>query len=188
MKILLPLLLLISFAHSCSFNSMNYNDVKILWWEETEVVLNLEFISKMNDEERAVLALLSTYAGGECMNDEDNNFKCSLTSALNLGNQCSEEHLAFVKKWFLKDYDVYTSLSDCYSVPYTATNQFKFSEIYFSRSYNRIIVNYKIQGVRFEEEYFYNYKIKETFELKDGFLYLIDKVVFDKIEKSINVD
>ena len=183
-NISLPLLLLFSFALLCSFNSMNYTDVKILWWEETQVVLNLKFISKMNEEERAILALLSTYAGGECIYNEDTKLECSLTSALNLGYQCSEEHLSFVKKWFLKDYDVYTRINDCYSVPYTATNQSKFSEILFSRNKNMITVKYKIQGVNLAELLFYEWEFIETFELRDNYLFKInEEVIYNKVEK-----
>jgi hypothetical protein len=172
MKVFIGIIICLS---SVNLFCQDYEDVKILWWEDVDVVLNLEFISKMKEEEKAVLALLSTYAGGECIYDEDTRLECSLTSALNLGYQCSEEHLEFVKKWFLKDYEVFSKINNCYSIPYSATNQFKFSEIIFSRNDIRIQVLYKIQGVRLAEEYFYNYEVLETFEIKDGYLYKINE-------------
>ena len=187
MNISLPILFLFSSALSCSFKSMNYKDVKILWWEGTEVVINSDFLENLKEEEKAVLALISTYAGGECIY-ENNELNCTLTSALGLGTQCSDKHLSFVKKWFLKDYEVYTSLNDCYSVPYTATNQTKFSEINISRDGINIIVYMNFHSVYSADLISYQWKQKETFELKDGFLYLIEKVVYDEIEKSLNFE
>lgn len=111
-------------------------------FDSMTVEVNLKPLGEISPAMRAILALYAMRANGGCPPGEWNEsrkyvMECPLTTALNLGSQCSEEEIALVKSWFKNgipalnlspedaaeinktgDFD-----SACNSTPYTATHQ-----------------------------------------------------------------
>jgi hypothetical protein len=122
----------------------NRDDVEILTGgESTTVEVNLAPLEPLTPALRAILALYAMRANGGCPPAEKTEdgrpdlIRCPLTTALGLGEQCSEKQLALVREWF-KDgipplrLDVKSATEinangrldwACNSAPYTATHQ-----------------------------------------------------------------
>lgn len=135
--------------------------IKFLWRadkyiEELEgtfnsIFLNEHFCQSISDPEKAALGFIATFVGNECQwdgkaNDDRSNLNCIILTALNLGYQCSEDHLGFVKKWFANDADALKKLENCPTTPYGATIQDTFDEIFISSTENTITISYKTSG------------------------------------------
>ncbi|WP_237732409.1 hypothetical protein [Flavobacterium sp. UGB4466] len=80
--------------------------------------LNEDYIKTLTDPQRAALGFITTSLDHECHWDGDkkadeSNLKCKFLWALNLGYQCSETHLGFLKQWFKEDPDVLEDLQTC---------------------------------------------------------------------------
>ncbi|KQO33204.1 hypothetical protein ASF10_19210 [Flavobacterium sp. Leaf82] len=93
--------------------------IKILWLDNAGTLqLNEDYIKTITEQQRAVLGYIATDVGSECHWDgekkaDKSNLKCKLLSALNLGYQCSDTHLSFLKKWFKDDLKVLERLQYC---------------------------------------------------------------------------
>lgn len=92
-------------------NNLKLTDktVKFLWRDSSaSVVINDEFCKTISDPEKAVLGFVATFIGNECWWDGDysdkrDNLKCEILTALDLGYQCSDKHLGFLRQWFKND-------------------------------------------------------------------------------------
>lgn len=64
-------------------------------------VLRLDRVPNMSEGMKAILALYALENGADCRGpSEQGGLKCALTAELGLGANCSQEHLALVRKWF----------------------------------------------------------------------------------------
>lgn len=140
----------------------NSSEIKFLWWEERyieelegdyqTIILNDDFCQSISDQEKAALGFVATFVGNECQwdgkaNADRSNLKCKILTALDLGYQCSDDHLGFLRKWFANDTGALKKLTSCGTMPYTATSQNTFDEIFVTSTENTIQVRYKVQGV-----------------------------------------
>ncbi|MCB0668795.1 MAG: hypothetical protein KDC80_23390, partial [Saprospiraceae bacterium] len=124
--------------------------IHFLWREDRQtdsnenvvstILINEGYTRNIPDSERAALGYVATFIGSECWwdgeaTDERNNLQCKVLTALNLGYQCSDKHLGFLRSWFARDSSVLSQLEDsnCPTTPYTATIQNTFDEIDLSR-------------------------------------------------------
>src|SRR5689334_25127440 len=95
--------------------------------------VRLDRLAPLTDSLRAILAVYSLQAGTDC-----HNAKCTLTTALGLGDQCSDAHISLILSHFesgvpnfnsrltptiLESPTAATLKKLCYDVPYTATYQ-----------------------------------------------------------------
>ena len=102
--------------------------------------LHLSYFKKMPEAEKAILGLIATYAGTDC--DLENNatdteharYSCKLTLALGIGYQCSDEYLAYERKWFRNDSAVLNELKDCSIRPSGANYVTSFGKIILTKS------------------------------------------------------
>ena len=121
----------------------------------SESFLNLDYLERITDQERAAIGYVSTFVGYDCwwegdlVNDERSNLDCKIISALGLGYQCSESHLGYLRKWFSNDSEVLSELhnSNCPIIPYTASEQNYFSTIKVSTKEDSISVYYEATGL-----------------------------------------
>lgn len=139
--------------------------VKFLWREDkfderinrtvSSIVINEDYAKNISDQERAALGYIATYIGSECdwdgnngyPNDDRSNLKCMIIDALDLGYQCSDQHLGFLRKMFKNDAKVLEKLDDyCPVVPFTASSVNTFTEIALTIKDNQIIVSYSASG------------------------------------------
>ncbi|MCH5597473.1 hypothetical protein [Niabella ginsengisoli] len=146
------------------------------------IVLNEDFIKTISEPEKAALAYVATFIGNECSwdgsaNDDRSNLKCKILSALNLGYQCSNQHLGFLRQWFRNDKEVLKELENCPTTPDGATIQDTFDEINLEVKNNQITVFFKASGVNLREEKFWEWTEKLRFGFKENELTLVDKEV-----------
>ena len=136
--------------------------VKFLWREDkydqelkdtfNTIVINEELCKTLTEPERAALGFVVTFIGSECnwdgeAKDDFSNLKCKTLTALDLGYQCSDKHLSFLRQWFKNDSKTLKELEDCPTVPYTATSQNTVDYINLKMKDNIIVVEIGANGV-----------------------------------------
>ena len=116
-------------------NTIQDPSIKILWLDKNDVLqLNTAYIKTLTDQQRAALGYIATDVSNECYWDgtkkeDGSNLKCKFLSALNLGYQCSETHLSFLKKWFKDDTKVLERLQYCNKTESSAKVKDHFIEV-----------------------------------------------------------
>ena len=70
----------------------------IFYFSAGDAVTRLDKVSPLSDGLRAILAMYALQRGTGCTRSE--TYQCVLTAALEIGGQCSDEHLQLVKTWF----------------------------------------------------------------------------------------
>lgn len=127
--------------------------VKILWLNKQGVLqLNEDYIKTLTDPQRAALGFVTTGVDHDCYWDGDkkadeNNLKCKFLWALNLGYQCSETHLGFLKKWFKEDPEVLDRLQYCSKNETTPKNKEFFLWLKMATTDNNIKIIYSAAGI-----------------------------------------
>lgn len=167
--------------------------VKILWREVqydqqlkdtvNTIIINESYCNTLPPAARAALGYVATFNGSECQWDgetkEDrSNLKCKLLTALNLGYQCSERHLGFLRHWFREDESVLKTLQNCPTVPFTATSQNTFDEIKMIIKGNNILVWFSANAVNLREHENWSWTERDHFRVDK------DKLTLEKIDKS----
>jgi len=167
--------------------------VKFLWCakrynEELQDTVNSIFINEdycktITDPERAALGFVATFIGNECWWDEEakddrSNLKCKILTALNLGYQCSDQHLGFLRKWFRNDKESLMKLEDCPTTPYTSTIQDTFQEINITIKENEIQVSFIANGINLRDQRKWSWSETDYFKFED------DQIRLTKVDKS----
>ena len=160
--------------------SLTVKTVKFLWRDSAAMVINQEFCKTITDPEKAALGYVATFIGNDCWwdgDDSDNrkNLKCKILSALNLGYQCSDQHLGFLRQWFNNDSMVLKQLEACPTTPYTATIQDTFDEINLTTNRNQIIISFKANGVNLRELDSWSWAETDYFQVDKNRIRLIKK-------------
>lgn len=160
--------------------SLTVKTVKFLWRDSAAMVINQEFCKTITDPEKAALGYVATFIGNDCWwdgDDSDNrkNLKCKILSALNLGYQCSDQHLGFLRQWFNNDSMVLKQLEACPTTPYTATIQDTFDEINLTTNRNQIIISFKANGVNLRELDSWSWTETDYFQVDKNRIRLIKK-------------
>lgn len=111
--------------------------------------LNLSYFKKIPEAEKAILGLIATYAGTDCdpqyssTDPEQVRYSCKLTLAMGIGYQCSDEYLAFERKWFRNDTTVLNELKECNIRPSGANFVTNFGRIILTRSPGRVKIYFQ---------------------------------------------
>ena len=168
--------------------SLRDTTVKFLWrgnkYDEelkdsfNSIFINEDYCKTISDPERAVLGYVGTFIGNECWwegeaKDDRSNLKCKILSALNLGYQCSDKHLGFLRQWFKNDKEVLESLTGCPTTPYTSTIQDTFDEITLTIKGNIIVVWYSANSVNVREGESWSWSETEYFQVENDNIQLI---------------
>lgn len=164
--------------------------VKFLWradkYDEdlkdtfNSIFIDEDFCKTITDPERASLGYVATFIGNECWwdgeaNDDRSNLKCKVLTALNLGYQCSDKHLGFLRQWFKGDKKSLEELQNCPTTPYTSTIQETFDEITLTVKGNNISVFFKANGVNTREGDSWSWTETNHFQLDGNNIKLIKK-------------
>jgi hypothetical protein len=106
-----------------------------------DVEVDLKPLEPLSPALRAILALYAIRANGGCPPGEVTKdryvMQCPLTTALGLGNQCSDEEIALVERWFKDGVPIFRKTGGkrvklepnkdlgqtCSNTPYSATHQ-----------------------------------------------------------------
>lgn len=132
-------------------NQVDY--VKILWLDKKGVLkLNEDYIKTLTDPQRAALGFTTTRVGNECHWDGDkkadeSNLKCKFLWALNLGYQCSETHLSYLKQWFKEDPEVLENLQGCIKIESLPHSKQFFLWLKMATTENSIKIIYSAVGI-----------------------------------------
>lgn len=164
--------------------SLTDKTVKFLWRDSNNsIVINHEFCKTISAPEKAALGYVATFIGNECWWDGDytdkrDHLKCEILTALDLGYQCSDKHLGFLKQWFKNDQAALNELEACPTIPNTSTIQDTFDEIILTTKGNEIIVFFKANGLNMREGKTWNWTQTNYFQLDN------DNIKLMKEDKS----
>lgn len=119
-----------------------------------------------------------TFIGSACewdgeANEEFSNLKCRALTALDLGYQCSDQHLGFLQNWFRNDQDVLARLASCPRVPFTASSQQTFNEVYLTTQGDTIQVWFSASGVNVPMNASWQWTEENTFLVQDNAISLV---------------
>jgi hypothetical protein len=152
-----------------------------------EIFIDEEFCKTITDPEKAAIAYVATFVGNDCWwdgeaSDNRSNLKCKILTALDLGYQCSDKHLGFLRKWFRNDKKSLMELDNCPTIPNTSTIQDTFDEITLTVNGNKLTVNFKGSGFNTREEHAWSWTEIDYFEVDNDKIKLIkqDKSKFKK--------
>ncbi|MCC9018735.1 hypothetical protein [Flavobacterium lipolyticum] len=162
--------------------------VKFLWREDeydkelkdtvNTIFINKEYSKNISEPEKAALGFVASFIGSECdwdgePNEKRDNLSCKINTALNIGYQCSEEHLSFLRKWFKNDKKQLERLADCSAVPFTASSQVTFDYINVVTKGDTIKISFKVVGASMRTQRSSSYEEEDTFVLKKDNLVLV---------------
>lgn len=153
------------------FNAPHSGKTKFMWRDAKtfDIVLNHEYIKTMSIYERAALGYVASSVGNGCNYEDDNAqyLNCDILSALNLGYQCSDRHLSFLRNMFQDDQKVLKELQGpCSEIVDGATSQTTFDYInieVFGKT--KIVVSYGVSGVYLRESISWEFTVTDTFEV-----------------------
>ncbi len=155
--------------------------IRFLWRDSSAaIVINQDFCKTITDFEKAALGYVATFMGNECEWDgmptkDRSNLKCEILTALNLGYQCSEQHLGFLQQWFKNDTTVLKELEACPTTPNTSTIQETFEEIVLTTKGNEISVSFKASGIHLREEREWSWSETNHFKVQNERIQLVRK-------------
>lgn len=145
-----------------------------------EICINTSFCKTISEPEKAAIGYVATFVGSDCnwegdFKNDRSNLKCKILTALNLGYQCSNEHLGFLRKWFKEDKRVLKELENCPTTPYTATSQNTFNKIRILVKGKEISVYFEASGVNTREEKSWTWNETDYFYYDNHQLKLLKK-------------
>lgn len=155
--------------------------VKFLWRDiNGTMVINQDYCKTITDSEKAALGYVATFIGNECEWDgvptkDRSNLKCEILTALNLGYQCSEQHLGFLQQWFKTDTAVLKKLKICPTTPNTSTIQETFDEIILTTKGNEISVFFKASVINLRDERVWSWSETNYFKVQNEHIQLVRK-------------
>ena len=178
-------------------------NVKVLWratqydedleMDVNTIILNEDYIQDISEPEKAALAYVATFIGNECewngnVNADRSNLKCKILWALDLGYQCSYQHLDFLKAWFRNNETALKALQSCSTTPDGATIQSTFDEINIATKGNEIIVTFKASGMNLRASESWTWNEKHIFEFNENELIITEKEVSPKEFSTISFE
>ncbi|MDC6363781.1 MULTISPECIES: hypothetical protein [Flavobacteriaceae] len=159
------------------------------------MAINHSYLHNITPPEKAALAYVAYDIGNECEwgYDSDGNGRvlwCRIVSALDLGHQCSDKQLNFLRKWFAKDTVSLKKLESCPTMPNTATIQTTFDEILIQKNVaeKTITVSYKITGINMRKSKSWQWSQTDVFEYDSEHIVLVDSKKSDVSEDDINMN
>jgi len=155
--------------------------IRFLWRDSSaSIVINQAYCKTISDPEKAALGFVATFIGSECSWDGNytenrSNLKCEILTALNLGYQCSDSHLGFLKQWFKNDSTAMKELEACPTTPNTATIQESFNEIILTTKGNEISVFFKASGINLREQRSWSWSETDYFQIEGQSIKLMNR-------------
>ncbi|MCC9165399.1 hypothetical protein [Pontibacter harenae] len=169
--------------------------VTVLWRENiynadakdsvSTITLNDSYFKTISDPERAAIGYVATFVGSDCdwdgeANESFSNLNCKVIDALNLGYQCSDKHLSFLRHWLRNTPKALERLESCPVVPFTATSQKTFTSLAVTTKADTIKVNYEASGMNLREEAFWEWTEELIFKVVDDRLELVSQQKTEK--------
>lgn len=156
------------------------------------MVINQTYLHNITPAEKAALAFIAYDIGNECEwgYDSEGNGRvlwCQIVSALNLGHQCSDTQLNFLRKWFTKDTVALKKFQSCPTLPNTATVQSTFDEILVQTDEmdKTITVSYKVTGFNMRESKSWQWSQTDFFKYGEDYIVLANSKKSEVTEDTI---
>jgi hypothetical protein len=168
--------------------------VKVLWRDKNQHMrINQSYCKTLSDPERAAIGYIATPIGNDCewdgeCNSDRSNLKCVLLWAIDLGYQCSERHLGFLRKWFRNEPKALKELSSCSTTPFTSTFQDTFEEIVLTIKENDIKVFFKASGIHMREELVWDWSENYHFRVANDQLKIISMEKSEVVSSHYSFD
>ena len=160
MKLLLFLLITIS-SVSCK-KEPNYS---VVIWDNEE--LNSEFLQKVDLPEKALISgYLFAYAN-ECSSEKE-AIKCAILKQLNIENECDEQHISFLKKWFSEDIMIKIKLLACPNLPLDGVIKNNIKRIEVIRKKDTISILFHVKGFNNSQEKSWDINQTHTYLIQDN--------------------
>ncbi|MDD4956826.1 MAG: hypothetical protein PHH49_02740 [Candidatus Omnitrophica bacterium] len=165
--------------------------VDVLWWDGSSLEFNKDFLDNASDQEKAVMAYLATKACTGCKTfiDRDivsggdairfGNLECELITLLGLDSQGGEEHVKYIKKWFVDDERINKRLKHCYMTPYTATGRVIYHYITLEEDGDTITAYYKMSYMFLQKEDYREWLGEDQYKVEKGKV----RLIYEKIEE-----
>jgi len=190
-KIIIAVLIVLAFsvsafanaAYGKHTNTQESTDktVKFLWRDRNDsIVINEEYCKTISAPEKAALGYVATFIGNECWwdgkcKDDRSNLKCKILTSLDLGYQCSEKHLGFLRQWFKNDTASLNELENCGTMPDGSTVEDTFNKIILTRKGNQILVFFRATGIDGHDGTGWNWSETDYFQIYNDNIKLIKK-------------
>ncbi|MEY2792369.1 MAG: hypothetical protein RJA76_361 [Bacteroidota bacterium] len=148
------------------------SSTKVLWiGKYGDYHFNTAYLKNISVYERAALGYVATFVGNGCNYEGDFNLneehylKCQFLAELDLGYQCSDRHLGFLRSMFKNDKKALADLAGpCPEIIYGATSQTMLTEISIEAPLkNEIQVKYHVSGVYLRESIDWDYDVVDVF-------------------------
>jgi hypothetical protein len=145
---------------------------KVLWInKDGDFQFNTAYLKNISVYERAALGYVATFVGNGCNYEGDFNLnkehylKCQFLAELDLGYQCSDRHLGFLRSMFKNDKNALAELAGpCPEIIYGATSQTMLTKISIEAPLkNEIRVKYHVSGVNLRETTDWDYDVVDVF-------------------------
>ena len=153
--------------------------------------LNLDYFKKMSQAEKAILGYIATQAGTDCKIEtystptSEARYSCKLPLALGIGYQCSDQYLAFERKWFRNDTAVLKDLKECNIRPAGANYVTSFGEIILTKTPGRIKIYFSKNSFSMRSMISAEWTETFYFSVDDNQIHLLKRTQTKaKIEKS----
>ena len=153
---------------SCNNVSINYNHKIVV-----NGVFNKQEIKSIQVPEKALLSGYLTIYGNECTENSD-KIKCQILEALEIEDECNENHQLFLKKWFKNDVIKSLKLKNCPNLPYKSAIQNKIKKIEISRNKDTMQIVFRVIGMNTSQEKNWDIEQTERFLITDESFYKLD--------------
>ncbi len=128
--------------------------------------INTEFLSKIDEPEKALISAYLYAYGNECV-DTSTNVKSQILKQLKITDECDTTHLNHLSKWFKNDVIMFYKFKNCPALPYNSAiqNQIKQMELY--RHNDTLKISILVYGLNNSQEKNWNSHQTETFLIKN---------------------
>ena len=152
---------LMLFLISCKQKLKNY----------THIILDKDSIYTSNIQtlKESEKALISGYLfayGNECIANSNKN-KCKILYELNINDECNNDHISFLKKWFKNDNLMQYKLRNCPNFPHNFAIQNSFDKIIINRN-DTLSIKYTVKGLNNSQEKSWNVSREDFYFIKNN--------------------
>jgi len=150
------------FLISCKQKSENYTHV--ILYKDSIYTANIQYI---NTPEKALISGYLFAYGNECIANSNKN-KCEILYELNITDECNNDHVSFLKKWFKNDDLMQYKLRNCPNLPHNFATQNSIKKIVLKRSSDTLTITIKASGMNTIQEKFWTIEKTDSYLIKDN--------------------
>jgi hypothetical protein len=151
---------------------------------KSDILINEEFCSTITDYEKAALCYVATFNGNEYNWTTDTIekrgfIKSRILASLNLGDECSEAHLGFLKYMFRRDSKVMGEINSfkCGALPDIDLDvQESFENISIIRDDDKIQIIFKMMVINSKDGKRWEWTESDLFQISKGKIKLVKKI------------